>query len=159
MYKRQQQDISIFFITDHGSERNTNHAVLAVTPMLVASTTRLAIFCVLMLLEGEVEQGAAGMISDKANASTLAAVPTIGSTKFDKLFTTKGGAARSSLARADMDLDRINKFHGRGRASDAEEVEELVRQFHTNTPVEVMNEGMHRCLETSVIALRIILTS
>ena len=127
--------------------------------MLVASTTRLAVFCVLMLLKGEVEQGAAGMISDKSNASTLATVPTIGPTKFDKFFTTKGGAARSSLAGADMDLDRINKFHGRGRASDAEEVEELVRQLHPNTPVEVMNEGMHRCLETSVIALRIILTS
>jgi hypothetical protein len=80
-----------------------------------------------MLLKGEVKQGAAGMISDKANASTLAAVPTIRSTKFDKLFTTKGSAARSSLAGADMNLDRINKFHGRGRASDTEEVEELVR--------------------------------
>ena len=72
--------------------------------MLVASATRLAVFCVLMLLKGEVEQGAAGMISDKANASALATVPTIGSTKVNKFFTTKGGAARSSLAGADMDL-------------------------------------------------------
>ena len=55
--------------------------------MLVASTTRLAVFCVLMLLKREVEQGAAGMISDKADASTLATVPTIGppnSTNFSR---------------------------------------------------------------------------
>ena len=154
-----QQDISVFLITDHGSKRNSNQAVLAVTSMLVASATRLSVFCVLMLFKGDVEQGAAGMISDKSNASTLATVPTIGPTKFDKFFTTKGGAARSSLAGADMDLDRINKFHGRGRASDAEEVEELLRQLHPNTLVEVMNEWMHRRLEASVVALRIILTS
>ncbi len=127
-----------------------NHDVFSVASVLVTAASRLSVLCVLVLLKREIEERGFAGVATKNHVAPVAAIATVGAAELNIFFAAKGSAAGAAATGADLNFDRVDEFHGRGRSL-TEEVDEVAGQLHFHALVEVSDEGIHRFAQTLVI--------
>src|SRR5579863_41581 len=101
----------VVFLIDLRTDWDFEHGVGAAGAMAVLAHAGLAVLGEEMLLVAIVDERVEPVDRDCDHVTTLAAVATIGAAKLNEFLAAERNAAVAAVARADIDLGFVKKFH------------------------------------------------
>jgi hypothetical protein len=101
----------VVFFEDLGADRNLQRHVFAIGAGPVAAHAVRAGLCLEVLLEAEVDERVQAVDGLDPHVTAAAAVAAVGSAELDELFAPKRDSTGAAVARANVYLSLIEKFH------------------------------------------------
>src|SRR5690349_1535902 len=123
-------------VTDNGSDRDIDDAVVTAVPVTVAAHAMLPAAGFVELLVTQIEQCRELRIGNRDDITAVAAVAAARAAARNEFLTTKTDAAAAAVPGDDADLDFVNEFHAKNYSMADASLTSAVVLHHVTTCVD-----------------------